>query len=86
VKGQSQDDPSGLLKDAVNEVNSGGKIWVQTDSQKAKSKFGSVNLEKYFRAKCPGKRILRIDQTTVSDPEHPAFDCSKSFRETTALR
>jgi hypothetical protein len=80
VKGQSQDDPSGLLKNAVNEVNSGGKIWVQTDSQKAKSRFGSVNLEKYFRAKCPGKRILRIDQTTVSDPEHPAFDCSESLQ------
>jgi hypothetical protein len=80
VKGQSQDDPSGLLKDAVNEVNSGGKIWVQTDSQKAKSQYGSVNLEKYFRAKCPGKRILRIDQTTVSDPEHPAFDCSKRLQ------
>jgi hypothetical protein len=80
VKGQSQDDPSGLLKDAVNEVNSGGKIWVQTDSQKAKSQYGSLNLEKYFRAKCPGKRILRIDQTTVSDPEHPAFQCSESLQ------
>jgi hypothetical protein len=80
VKGKSQDDASGLLKDAVNEVNSGGKIWVQTDSQKAKSQYGSVNLEKYFRAKCPGKRILRIDQTTVSDPEHPAFDCSKRLQ------
>jgi len=80
VKGQSQDDASGLLKNAVNEVNSGGKIWVQTDSQKAKSQYGSLNLEKYFRAKCPGKRILRIDQTTVSDPEHPAFDCSKRLQ------
>jgi hypothetical protein len=80
AKGVTADDPSGLLKDAVNSVNSGGKIWVQTDSQKAKSKFGSVNLEKYFRAKCPGKRILRIDQTTVSDPEHPAFQCSESLQ------
>jgi hypothetical protein len=80
VKSESADDPSGLLKDVANEVNSGGKIWMQTDSQKAKSKYGSVNLEKYFRVKCPGKRILRIDQTTVSDPEHPAFQCSESLQ------
>lgn len=74
-KGQ-KDDPSALLKASVEEVNRGGKIWVQVDSQKADRKWGTTNLEKYYRRHCPGKRILRIDQTTVGNPEHDAFECS----------
>jgi len=80
VKGGTKDDPSGLLKDSVNEVNSGGKIWVSTDSQKAKSKFGSKNLEKYYRSRCPGKKILRIDAETVANPEHPAYQCAEKIQ------
>jgi len=80
VKGGTKDDPSGLLKDSVNEVNSGGKIWVSTDSQKAKSKFGSKNLEKYYRTRCPGKKILRIDAETVANPEHPAYQCAEKIQ------
>src|SRR4028119_2348945 len=80
VKGGTKDDPSGLLKDSVNEVNSGGKISVSTDSQKAKSKFGSKNLEKYYRSRCPGKKILRIDAETVANPEHPAYQCAEKIQ------
>jgi hypothetical protein len=68
VKGGTKDDPSGLLKDSVARVTQGGKIWVCCDSQKAKSKFGSKNLEKYYRSRCPGKKILRIDAETVANP------------------
>jgi hypothetical protein len=85
VKGGTKDDPSGLLKDSVDEVNSGGKIWVSTDSQKAKSKFGSKNLEKYYRSRCPGKKILRIDAETVANPEHPAYQPDEKINELTAL-
>jgi len=80
VKGGTKDDPSGLLKDSVDEVNSGGKIWVSCDSQKAKSKFGSKNLEKYYRSRCPGKKILRIDAETVANPEHPAYQCAEKIQ------
>ena len=81
VKGGTKDDPSGLLKDAVDCVNGGGKIWFSVDSQKAKSKHGSKNLEKYFRSRCPGKKILRIDAETVANPEHPAYQCAEKINE-----
>jgi hypothetical protein len=79
VKGEKQDDPSGLLRDAVEHINNGGKIWLSLDSQKTKSKYGSKNLEKYLRKHCPGKKILRIDSETVSNPDHPAYECSESI-------
>jgi hypothetical protein len=85
VKGGTKDDPSGLLKDSVDRVTDGGKIWVSCDSQKAKSKFGSKNLEKYYRSRCPGKKILRIDAETVANPEHPAYQCSEKITELAAL-
>jgi len=85
VKGGTKDDPSGLLKDSVARVTQGGKIWVCCDSQKAKSKFGSKNLEKYYRSRCPGKKILRIDAETVANPEHPAYQCSEKITELAAL-
>jgi hypothetical protein len=81
VKGGTKDDPSGLLKDAVNCVNGGGKIWFSVDSQKAKSKHGSKNLEKYFQSRCPGKKILRIDAETVANPDHPAYQCADKINE-----
>jgi hypothetical protein len=85
VKGGTKDDPSGLLKDSVARVTLGGKIWVCCDSQKAKSKFGSKNLEKFYRSRCPGKKILRIDAETVANPEHPAYQCAEKITELAAL-
>ncbi|MEG3959628.1 plasmid replication protein, CyRepA1 family [Microcoleus sp. herbarium2] len=85
VKGETQDNPSGLLKDSVDHVTNGGKIWVSTDSQKAKSKHGTKNLEKYYRSRCPGKKILRIDAESVANPEHPAYQCAEKINELAAL-
>jgi hypothetical protein len=80
IKGKTQDNPSGLLKDSVDQVNSGGKIWVSCDSQKSKSKYGTKNLEKYYRSRCPGKKILIIDAETVANPEHPAYQCAEKIQ------
>ena len=85
VKGGTKDDPSGLLKDSVDHVNGGSKIWVSTDSQKAKSRYGTKNLEKYYRSRCPGKKILRIDAETVANPEHPAYQCAEKINKLAAL-
>jgi hypothetical protein len=74
-----KDAPSGLLQDAVKHVNDGGKIWLSCDSQKAKSKYGAKNLEKFLRKRCPGKNILRIDSETVSNPDHPAYQCAETI-------
>jgi hypothetical protein len=80
VKGGTKDDPSGLLKDSVDHVTNGGKIWVTCDSQKAKSKHGTKTLERYYRSRCPGKKILRIDAETVANPEHPAYQCAEKIQ------
>jgi len=85
VKGGTKDDPSGLLKDSVDHVTNGGKIWVTCDSQKAKSKHGTKTLERYYRSRCPGKKILRIDAETVANPEHPAYQCAEKINELAAL-
>ncbi|CAA9373230.1 hypothetical protein AVDCRST_MAG84-4494, partial [uncultured Microcoleus sp.] len=66
---------------AVEEVENGGKIWVSVDSQKVKSKYGSKNLEKYFKSRCPGKKIIRIDAETIANPEHPAYQCSETVNK-----
>ena len=80
-----KDEPSGLLKDAVKHVNDGGKIWLSCDSQKTKSKYGAKNLEKFLRKRCPGKNILRIDSETVSNPDHPAYQCAEKIDPLAAL-
>jgi hypothetical protein len=85
IKGEKQDDPSGLLKDAVARVTLGAKIWLTCDSQKVKSRWGAKNLEKYLRKHCPGKKILRIDSETVSNPEHPAYQCAEKIDVLAAL-
>ncbi|MBD0312472.1 MAG: DUF3854 domain-containing protein, partial [Microcoleus sp. T3-bin5] len=86
VKGGTKDDPSGLLKDSVARVTLGGKIWVSCDSQKAKSKHGTKTLEKYYRSRCPGKKILRIDAETVANPEHPAYQCAEKIQSSGKTR
>jgi hypothetical protein len=86
VKGGTKDDPSGLLKDSVDHVTNGGKIWVCCDSQKAKSKHGTKTLEKYYRSRCPNKKILRIDAETVANPEHPAYQCAEKIQSSGKTR
>jgi len=40
---------------------------------KVRSRWGTVNLERYLQSKYPHKRILRIDSESVADPHHPAY-------------
>ena len=67
------DGPSALLNEAIELVNNDGKIWLATDTQKAKSNCGSKNVESLFLRRCPGKRVLRFDSVTLADPNHPAY-------------
>ncbi len=48
-------------------------VFLTVDSQKVKGKWSSKNLESYFQAKFPDKKILRIDSETVADPQHAAY-------------
>jgi hypothetical protein len=62
-----------LLARLEVEVRDGGKPLVFVDGQKAKSKWGTKNLEAYLTTKFFGKKILRIDAESVADPTHPAY-------------
>ena len=68
-------DPSQLVADLVEAIDSGDSPLIMTGAQKLKSKWGTQNLEAYLKKKFPQKRILRIDSESVSNPEHPAYGC-----------
>jgi hypothetical protein len=59
----------------------GKRLIISVDGQKAKSKWGTRNLENYLRKNFPDLRILRIDSESISDPKHPAFGCVESLNE-----
>ena len=73
--------PSRLVKSLENRLNLGEKHLLCVSGQKAKSKWGSRNLEAYYCEKKPNLRILRIDSETVADPNHPAFGCVANINE-----
>lgn len=56
-------------------------VMVMTDSQKARSKYGTYNLEQRYKAKFPDKRVLRIDSETLELKDHPAFGCISRLNE-----
>jgi hypothetical protein len=64
--------PAALIT-KMEAVISTGAVFVALDSQKAKGRWSSINLEFYLKSKFPDKRILRIDSESVADPEHPAY-------------
>lgn len=71
----SGSDPRQLVAALVKAVEQGEKILIHTTGQKAKSKWGSINLESYLNQRFPKLKILRIDSESVSDPHHPAYGC-----------
>lgn len=76
-------DPS-LLVDLLEKKLSEGeseKTLLCTSGQKVKSKWGTRNLEAYFKKKYPHLRILRIDSETVADPNHPAYECTQNITD-----
>ncbi len=72
-------DPRRMVLDTVIALENGEKAFFQTSGQKIKSKWGTQNLEKYFKKKLrkarPDLKILRIDAESVADPNNPAFGC-----------
>ena len=64
--------PAMLFNKAMELLERGEKIWIQTDTQKAKNPWSSQNLELRLEKLFPDLRILRIDSDTVRDPSHGA--------------
>jgi Domain of unknown function (DUF3854) len=59
----------------------GKKVIIHCSAQKAKSKYGTINLETMLRTRFPDSRILRIDSETVSDRTHSAYGCIENINE-----
>lgn len=70
-----------LLGALVSHLRMGGRSLVFVDGQKAKSKWGTQNLEAYLAKLFPDLRILRIDAESIADPNHPAFGCIDKLNE-----
>jgi len=73
--------PSALVARAESLLTQGGKLFICCDAQQAKAKWGTQNLEAYFREQFSNLSILRIDSETVSNPQHPAFGCIGKLNE-----
>ncbi|MCM1985103.1 plasmid replication protein, CyRepA1 family [Lyngbya confervoides] len=66
-------DPSPVVGKILSLLQDDKRCYVALDAQKAKSRWGSKNLESYLAKKFPEKKILRIDSETVCDPESAAY-------------
>ncbi|OKH41141.1 hypothetical protein NIES2101_34775 [Calothrix sp. HK-06] len=72
---------SPLIKKLLERLKAGEKHMLCVSGQKHKSKWGSINLEEYFKKKIPGIKILRIDSQSVTNPNHPAFKCTNDLNK-----
>ena len=71
----SGNDPRELVSALVKAIERGEKVLVHTTGQKAKSKWGSINLADYLSKLFPDMRILRIDSESVAEPGQLAYGC-----------
>lgn len=69
------EDSKEMLGVLESHIRKGGKPLIFVDGQKAKSKWGTQNLEAYLSKEFPELKILRIDAVSVSTPGHVAYDC-----------
>ena len=81
----SGNDPRELVEKAVNAAKRGQRLLIHTTGQKARSKWGSINLESYLKQLFPKLRILRIDSESVAEPGHPAYGCMGNLNQVLSL-
>lgn len=61
---------------ALNDaVATGEKVYVALQSQRVRSTWSAINIEKDLLKRYPHLKILRVDSETISDPSHPACGC-----------
>ncbi|MBE9242531.1 plasmid replication protein, CyRepA1 family [Synechocystis salina] len=65
--------PQELFAKLLERIGAGEKLIIHTGGQKAKSKWGTINLERMLHNQFPKLKILRIDSNSVAEPGHPAF-------------
>ncbi|MEL7316652.1 MAG: plasmid replication protein, CyRepA1 family, partial [Cyanobacteria bacterium J06559_3] len=62
-------------------LDEGQRIMICTQSQKTKSRWSTTTLEALIAKRYPGRKVLRIDSQSVSDPQHPAYLCTAHLNE-----
>jgi len=70
-----------ILGAMVSHIRMGERVIISVDGQKAKSKWGTRNLENYLKKLFPDLRILRIDSKSIADPNNAAFGCVENLNE-----
>lgn len=73
--------PAGLVAEVQNCLQAGQKIMLCVSGQKVRSKWGTQNLEEYFRIRFPVHQILRIDSESVANPKHEAYGCTSNLNK-----
>ena len=73
--------PKRWLKNLVEHIRQGGKPFVCLSAQKLRSKWGTQTLELYLKHQFPKCKILRIDSESLTDPNHPAYQCILRLNE-----
>jgi hypothetical protein len=76
-----QKKPDQLLAALHAQIQSGGKPFIVTQSQKRKSRWSTTTLEHILNRKYPDHKWLRIDSETIADPTHPAYNCTAHLNE-----
>lgn len=74
-------DPIELITCLIKSISKGEKVLIHTTGQKAKSKWGAINLESYLKCLFSHLKILRIDRDSVSEPGHEAFRCVDNIND-----
>ena len=67
--------PKKLVNNLEADIQQGGKPFVCLSAQKLTSKWGTQTLEAYLKQKFPDRQILRIDSESLTDRQHPAYNC-----------
>lgn len=70
-----------LITFLQDKLSKGEKHLLCVSGQKAKSRWGSIDLEAFFKKHLPELRILRIDSESVANPNHPAYGCVSKINQ-----
>jgi hypothetical protein len=70
-----------LISFLQDKLSKGEKHLLCVSGQKAKSRWGSIVLEAFFKKHLPDLRILRIDSESVANPNHPAYGCVSKINQ-----
>jgi len=73
--------PDQLIAALCEELKSGGKVWIGTQAQGLTSTWSTKSLECYLSEEFPHLKGLRIDRDSISDPTHPAYQCTSKLNE-----